>query len=36
MISAFQTAARPIWDDIAASLGDEIVDSYLATAGISR
>ena len=36
MLAAFQTAAKPIWDDIAASLGDDIVDSFLATAGITR
>ena len=36
MLAAFKEAAKPIWNDIAASLGDEIVDSYLATAGITR
>lgn len=36
MLSAFRDAAKPIWDDIAANLGDEIVNNYLATAGITR
>lgn len=36
MLDAFKVAAAPIWDDIAASLGDDIVDSYLATANITR
>ncbi len=36
MLDAFKEAARPIWNDIAAALGDDLVDSYLATAGITR
>lgn len=36
MLDAFKTAAAPIWDDIAGNLGDEIVNQYLATAGITR
>ena len=36
MQAAFKAAAEPIWDDVASNLGDEVVDQYLATAGITR
>lgn len=36
MLAAFKTAAKPIWDDVAAALGDDIVNRYLGTAGITR
>lgn len=36
MQAAFKEAAKPIWNDVAATVGDDIVDQYLATAGITR
>lgn len=36
MQAAFKEAGAPIWDDIAGTIGDEIVDQYLAAGGITR
>lgn len=36
MQAAFKEAAKPIWNDVASTVGDDIVDQYLATAGITR
>lgn len=36
MQAAFKEAAKPIWNDVADAVGADIVDQYLATAGITR